>query len=537
MAYAALAGLPPIYGLYAATLPLVAYGLLGTARQLAVGPAAMVSLLVATSVAEVADPASYLPVAILLAALVGLMQLALGFLRLGFLVNFLSQPVIAGFTSAAAIIIGLSQLKHILGIAVPRVGSIWHQTQVLTQQLGSTHNLTLCLGMTAIVGLVLLKRFVPKIPAALVAVVFGIVVVYALDAATQGVAIVGVVPKGLPSLQIPAWDITTVKELWPMALTIALVSFMESSAIAKSLQARHPENALDSNQELRALGVSNVLGSLVGAFPTTGGLSRSAVNDQAGAKTGIASLVSAATITLVLLFFTQWFYHLPMAVLAAIIMVAVLGLVDVSRARKLWETDRRDFLMMMITFVVTLALGIREGILTGVFLSLGMVLYRSTYPHIAVLGKLPGTRQYRNVSRFPEVVQHPGVLILRFDAQLFFANVPAFQERLAVERKRVVGTLALVVLDFAAVNGLDSTAAEALARQHDEYQAQGVALYFTAVKGPVRDIMHRSGLMDKVGRAHFFMDNEQAMQVWLGEKKSAHEMVAAAAQTNLTSKT
>ncbi|MEM9990926.1 MAG: sulfate permease [Bacteroidota bacterium] len=366
MAYAMLAGLPPIYGLYAATLPLVVYALLGTSRQLAVGPVAMVALLTASGLGQFATIGTehFIELAISLAFLVGLIQFSMGLFRLGFLVNFLSHPVIAGFTSAAAIIIGISQLKHLLGIPIPR-GHLYETLVHLFQALEKVNLPTFLLGSVAIAFLWLLKKRHRKFPAPIVAVVAGILSTYLFDLSALGVSIIGNVPSGLPMPALPNLQLDTLQLLLPTALTIAFVSFMESIAIAKAIQKKHQDYSIDNNQELIGLGLANVFGAFFKAFPVTGGFSRTAVNDQAGAKTGLAAIISALLIVLSLLFFTSNFYYLPTAILSAIILVAVIGLIDVEEARHLWQTDRRDFSLFIVTALGTLLLGIEQGILLG----------------------------------------------------------------------------------------------------------------------------------------------------------------------------
>ena len=535
MAYSMLAGLPPIYGLYASTIPLILYAMFGTSRQLAVGPVAMVALLIATGVGAIAPvgSAEFIGLAILLALMVGLMQLALGVFRLGFLVNFLSHPVISGFTSAAALIIGLSQLKHLLGVDIPRSNYIHKILIDAAQNAGAIHWPTLLLGLGGIAVIIGIKRLKLGIPGPLVAVVLAIVAVYAFGLHEGGMKIVKEVPSGLPPFALPKLDMDSLRELLPIAVTISLVGFMESIAVAKAIQAKHKNYEVDSNQELIGLGLANIGGALFSAFPTTGGFSRTAVNDQAGARTGMASVISAVLILLTLLFLTPLFYYLPKAVLASVIMVAVFGLIDIKEAVHLWKTDRRDFIMLLVTFLATLSLGIEQGIGVGVVLSLAMVVYRSTYPHVAVLGKLPGTAQYRNVARFKEAIERPDVLVVRFDAQLFFANTTIFRDKLTEYERRKGDKLRLVVLDFAAVNGLDSSAVHMLHDLLAEYRKRNVALYMSAVKGPIRDVLYRSGLMDEIGGGNFFLHNEQAIDHWDQAELVSRQERNPASQTNL----
>ncbi len=504
MAYAMLAGLPPIIGLYASVVPLVVYGIFGTSRQLAVGPVAMVSLLTLTGVSAVAEPGSseFVAYAVLLSAMVGALSLGLGFFKAGFLVNFLSHPVVAGFTSAAALIIGLSQLTHLLGVELARSKYVHEIVLEAAAKVAELSPVTLVIGVSAIVALLLLKRFAPRFPRALVVVVGGTVAVGALGLAEGGVAVVGRVPAGFPTLSIPEVGFDQIRALFPTALTITLVGFMESISVAKGF-ARRNHYEVDPNQELRALGLSNLAGSLFGAYPVTGGFSRTAVNGQAGARTSMASIVTALVVAATLLFLTPLFYYLPKAVLAAIIMTAVFGLVDVKEARHLYRVKRGDLALMGLTFAATLTLGIEEGILVGVGASLLVFVVRSTRPHLAVLGRIPWTETYRNVERFPDASLVPGVLTVRIDAQLYFGNVDFLQKQLArLERDRGEA-LHAVVLDASGMNQIDSSAEAALREIADGYRRRGIAFYVAQAKGPVRDVLSRSRLDRHLGPEAF----------------------------------
>jgi SulP family sulfate permease len=504
MAYAMLAGLPPITGLYASVVPLVVYGVFGTSRQLAVGPVAMVSLLTLTGVSAIAEPGSseFVAYAVVLSAMVGILSLAMGFLRAGFLVNFLSHPVVAGFTSAAALIIGLSQLTHLLGVHLERSKFVHEILGQALAHLGEVSPITVTIGVASIVTLLLLKRFAPRFPRALVVVVAGTLAVVALGFSDGGVAIVGNVPAGFPTPSIVHIGFAEIRTLLPTALVITLVGFMESISVAKSF-ARRNRYKVDPDQELRALGLSNIAGSLFGAYPVTGGFSRTAVNAQAGAKTPMASIITAAVVTATLLFLTPLFYYLPKAVLAAIIMTAVFGLVDVKEAKHLWRVKRGDLALMGLTFVATLTLGIEEGILLGVVTSLLVFVVRTTRPHLAVLGRLPWSETYRNVRRFPDARVVKGVLTVRIDAQLYFGNVDFLEKALSrLEREREE-PLRAVVLDAAGMNQIDSSAEAALRSIADGYDRRGIAFYVAQAKGPVRDVLSRSGLDAHLGEDAF----------------------------------
>lgn len=513
MAYAMIAGMPPIYGLYASTIPLILYALFGTSRQLAVGPVAMVSLLTAAGIGAIAEAGTetYIALAIALALFVGLIQFFLGAFRLGFLVNFLSHPVVSGFTSAAALIIGLSQLKHLLGIGL---GGGEHVHEILIEaarRIGETNLAALGIGLAGI-GLILGARRINKaLPGPLLAVAFGILAVWGLGLTQQGVKIVGEVPSGLPSFAMPDFSLENFNTLLPIALAIALVSFMESIAVAKAIQAKHKNYKVDANQELTALGMANIGGSFFQAFPTTGGFSRTAVNDQAGAKTGMASIISALLIALTLLFLTPLFYYLPNAILASVIMVAVFGLIDIREAVHLWHADRSDFWMLIATFTGTLALGIEQGILIGVALSLGLIIFRTTMPHFAVLGKLPDKPYYKNIDRFDDLEVRPDILIMRFDARLYFANVAYFKDKIEEQIEKKGKALKLFILDANSINSIDSSGMHALEDIDDYCKTQGVEFYLSSVKGPVRDALYKGGLVDRIGEERFFLRIQHAV--------------------------
>ncbi len=531
MAYAMLAGMPPIYGLYASIIPLVLYAIFGTSRQLAVGPVAMVALLIAAGVGELTtDTNEFIGLAILLALMVGVIQLLMGLFRLGFLVNFLSHPVIAGFTSAAALIIGFSQLKHLLGIDIARSNHIHEIIGNAISNLDAVNLYTLTIGLVAIGLIVLVKKIKLPIPGPLLAVVFGILAVWGLGWYEEGVKIVGEVPKGLPAFGIPSLNLENVKALLPIALTISFIGFMESIAVAKAIQSKHKNYQVLPNQELIALGMANIGGSFFQAFPTTGGFSRTAVNDQTGAKSGMASIFSAVLIALTLLFLTPLFYYLPKAILASVIMVAVFGLIDFKEAKHLWHTDRGDFLMMLATFLGTLALGIEEGILIGVVLSLGLIIFRTTQPHTAVLGKIPGKPHYKNIDRFHHLEVRDDVLIFRFDARLYFANVSFFKEKVETEILAKGKTLKLFLLDADSMNGIDSSGVHAIKDLIEFCHDRNIQFQFAGVKGPIRDILHRAGIVEKIGDENFFFRIQHAVDFY--DKKTNQRYQEYALQTN-----
>lgn len=531
MAYAMLAGLPPIHGLYAVTLPLMVYAILGTSRQLAVGPVAMVSLLTASGVGAIAEigTEAFLGLAIVLSLMVGVIQFALGFFRLGFLVNLLSHPVVSGFTSAAALIIGLSQLKHLLGIDLARSHHVHEIVLSAAERFGEVNWYTLAIGLVGIGLIIGVKKINKAIPGPLLAVTFGILAVVLIGLEGQGVKIVGTVPDGLPSLVLPTFTWEQVQALIPTAMTISLVGFMESIAVAKAVQKRHRDYEVVPNQELIALGAANLAGALVQAYPVTGGFSRTAVNDQAGAKTGLASIISALLIVLTLLFLTPLFYSLPKAILASVIMVAVFGLIDVKEAKHLWKVDRSDFWMLAITFIATLSLGIEQGIGVGVVLSIAVHIYRSMQPHVAVLGKIPGTDQFRNINRFADATETPGTLTVRFDGQLYFANLSYFQRQLTELVEARIPGLKRIIINAEGISYIDSSAMHELHTFITNQQAKDIDVVFSGLIGPVRDAFQKNGLFALVGEHNFYLNVKDAVDSGSGQQQTPDGL---ALQTN-----
>ena len=489
MAYALIAGLPPEYGLYAALVPLLIYAILGTSRHLAVGPVALIALLVASAVSPLAEsPDEYIALSVLLALMIGVIQLLMGILRMGFLVNLLSHPVLSGFVSAAAIVIGLSQLHHLLGVEAVS-GGLHEIAYGIGIQLSDINPWTLLLGISGIALLFVIKTWMPKIPGALVAVVAGVLVVAAGGLHQAGVSIVGDIPEGLPAFSVPVIEWQTILALLPMALAISLVAYMESIAVAKAMQQKSGAYEVDANQELVALGAANVGGSFFQSFPVTGGFSRTAVNYDTGAKTGLASVFSAVVVAITLLVLTPLFYYLPHAILAAIIMMAVYGLIEFNVLRKLWNLGHYDRYMFLATFAGTLFVGIEEGILLGVVLSVLMLVYRSARPHHTVMGRLPGTSIYRNVNRY-DTDREEGLLVFRFDAPLHFANAEYFRKQVYELIETNPGTKT-VILDFNGVNDMDTTGLDELFEVIDHLKEKDIDVRMAQVKGPVRDLIKK----------------------------------------------
>ena len=511
MAYALIAGLPVVYGLYAALVPQVIYALMGTSRPLAVGPVAMDSLLVASGLAGLAVVGSerYIELALLLALMMGLIQLTLGAFRLGFLSDFLSRPVISGFTSAAALIIGFNQLGNLLGLPLLRSAQLHHLLGSAVEHLHEAHLPTLGLSVLSIGLLLALNRLAPRIPGTLVVVVLGAASV-ALGLVTTGT--IGTVPSGLPDFHIPAVQSADVRALLPVAATLALVAFMEAFSVAKFIAQKTRDHQVDADQELRALGVANAIGSLFGAYPTSGGFSRTAVNHRSGARTGVSALIAATIVALTLLFLTDLFHYLPKASLGAIIAVAVVSLFDLAYFRTLWRTHQDEALLMLATFLITAFGGMVMGIAAGVALSLILTLYRTSRPHTAELGAIGGV--YRNLNRFPKATKAPGQLIIRYDGPLNYASQSHFRDHLLRRldiRENEGDPIRRVVLSAKSIPHLDASACAMLGNLLDDFQSRGIAFHWSGTIGPVRDVLQRSGLMDRIGRDHFHSELSHAM--------------------------
>ena len=512
MAYALLAGLPPIYGLYAALVPMLVYPLLGSSNYLSVGPVALVSIIVLTGLSKFAEPMSkeFIELAILTSLVAGVIQLLLSLFRMGFLVNFLSHPVISGFTSAAAFIIALSQVKHLLGIEIASSQNVFSTVQSIVYNIADVNFNALMIGMIGLAVILTLKKLKPAFPSALLAIVVGILYVRFTGLGTGGVEVVGQVPAGLPAFGFPEVTVGTISQILPLALVICLISFIESLAIAKTLAGKHEEYNVDANKELLGLGMAKVVGSFFQAFPNTGSFSRSAINEQAGARTGVSSMIAALLVGLVLLFFTTFFYYLPNAVLAAVVIAAVVGLVDVQEAKRLFRSHKRDFVVLVITFLLTLFLGIQRGVLVGVGLSLLFILQKVSRPHFAVLGKLRGTDLYRNVARFSDAEVNPSRLIFRYDDDIFFGNAQHFLDAV-LKNLQEQPEVRQLILDLSSVNNIDSTGMHQLELLQKTTDAHGIELHLCSVKGPLRDIFHKVGLDNMIAKERIHWNVKEAI--------------------------
>ncbi|MBU2997009.1 solute carrier family 26 protein [Cellulophaga baltica] len=514
MAYAMIAGLPPVYGLYAALMPVLGYLFLGTSRQVSVGPVAMDSLLVAAGLGTLAltGVENYITMAVFLAFMVGSIQFLLGVFKMGFLVNFLSKPVISGFTSAAALVIIFSQLKHLLGTETEK-SNHFHQLVInAISKIPEANIYDITIGVLGIIIIMVIKKISKRIPSILIVVVLGILAVYLFSLENFGVHIVGKIPTGLPSFAIPEINLNNALQIWPIALTLALVGYLETISIGKALEDKSGEETIQPNQELIALGVSNMLGSLFQSYSSTGSFSRSAINGEAGAKTNLSALFSVIMVIGTLLFLTPVFYYLPKAALASIIMVSVLGLIDLTYAKRLWNKRKDEFSILLITFLITLFVGIPQGILIGVLSSLLLMVYRTSKPHFAVLGKIKDSDYYKNVDRFTNDIDvRDDLLIIRFDSQLYFGNTSYFKEQLFNEIDKKASKLKGVILNAEAINYIDSSAAHMLTKVIREIHQKNIQFYIAGAIGPTRDIIFSSGIIGELHREFLFVRTKDAV--------------------------
>lgn len=524
LAYAMLAGLPPVIGLYASILPLIAYALFGTSRALAVGPVAVVSLMTGAILMPLfpAGSAEYVQAAMLMAMLSGLILIGMSLLRLGFLVNFLSHPVVSGFVTASGILITLGQLRHILGIKAGGDTAFELLTSTL-EGLGSTNLPTLLIGLGSIAFLYLARKQGKNILMAIglsngaaanlsrAAPVLALVVTAALVAwlnlAEAGVPVVGQVPTGLPSLQLPTFDLALIYQLLPGAVLISLVGFMESVSVAQTFAARRRQR-IHPNQELSALGGANIASAISGGMPVTGGFSRSVVSFEAGAQTPLAGALSALGIGVTVMFFTPLFESLPRAVLAATIIVAVLTLVDLRAIPRTWKYSRQDGIALLATLIGVLIVGVETGIMLGLALSLLLFLWRTSKPHMAVVGQLPGSQHFRNEERF-HVVQSPHVLTVRVDESLYFPNARYLEDRIAALVESHPGIDSLVLM-CPGVNLIDASALESLEAINERLGIAGITLHLSEVKGPVMDQLRNSQLLQQL-TGNVYLSQYEAM--------------------------
>ncbi|MFK8049754.1 MAG: SulP family inorganic anion transporter [Halioglobus sp.] len=516
MGYAVVAGLPAEYGLYACIFPPILYALMGTSNKISIGPVALDSILILSGLSALAEPGSddYLHLAITLTLMVGVIQLFFGMLKFGFIANFLSNPVILGYTSAAAIIIIGSQLGNILGVDSDG-GNIFQQVFGFVQHLGNWHWLTVGIGIAGLAFMIVPKTFFPNLPLGLILLLVAMLFSGLLNAAGHGVQVIASIPQGLPTPHFPGISLEQIMSLMPTALTVALMGYVGSMSICKAQE--KPTDTINAkpNQELVAMGVANFVGAFFKAFPVSASFSRSAAFVESGAFTQVSAVVSSIVIVIIVLFLTPVFtsYPLPKAILAAIIIVSVMGLFKYSQMKALYKQSKLEFLLMLLTFLLTLTMGVQEGLIAGVALSIANVIYNSATPHMTELGAIAEGRLFRNVNRFEQVIVREDLLIFRFDAPLYFANKDYFVENLyRWMKKREAGKLSAIIFDAEAVNSVDSSAIQMLEKLIANLQQQGIRLYISNAIGPVRDALSNSCLCDYISDNAMFPTIHDAIE-------------------------
>lgn len=512
LAYAQLAGVPAYYGLYAALIPTVIGALFGSSNQLSTGPVAMTSLLTAASIAPLAAHGSELfySYAILLALVSGLFQIAFGVLRVGILLNFLSNPVLMGFINAAAIIIGLSQLPTLLGIPAAQSEHFLLDITRVIMHIDTAHELSLGFGLSAFVLLIGFKRYAPKLPGVLMTVACLTWISYKIDYVSLGGRVVGVVPQGLPTVSLPPLDWHATVALLPASFVIALISFMEAMSSCKviAIKTRQP---WDENKELIGQGLAKVAAAFSQSMPVSGSFSRSALNIASDARTPLSSIISAIFVLFTLLFFTSLLFHLPKPVLAAIIMMAVMSLINFQSVRNAWRANRDDGIAAIVTFVATLAFApnIQNGILTGIMLSLSLLLYRMMRPRVAVLG-LHSDTTLRDAVHHNLPPLHPRLGAIRFDGALRFVNVSYFEDAL-LKLERENPDMVYILVQSSGINEIDASGIEMLRNLLDRFKNSGIKLAFSSAKKQVSDVMDRTGLTEKIGKQNVFATDRDAI--------------------------
>jgi len=523
MAYAQLAGLPPYYGLYASFLPGIIAALFGSSRQLATGPVAVVSLMTASALEPIAgtNPELYIAYAIMLALMVGVFQVALGLLRLGVLVNFLSHPVVVGFTNAAAIIIGTSQLGKLFGVTVEKAEHTYETVfDTIVAAMHGTHIETLLMAILALAIMIILRRYLPKMPNVLTAVVITALLSWQLGFEATGGAVVGAIPAGLPPIALPSIDFRIMAQLLSVTVAIAVIGFMEAISIAKAMATRTRQR-LDANQELVGQGLANITSSFSGGYAVSGSFSRTAVNMSAGAKTGFSAVVTGLVVGITLIALTPLLYHLPQATLAAVIIMAVVNLVKVDPIRHAWKVQRHDAVVAVVTFLLTMvwAPHLDKGIMVGVISSLGLFLYRTMAPRVAVLSRDPdGTLRDADVRKLQTC---RNISLIRFDGPLYFANTGYFEDKI-MERVALKPDLKFVIIDAEGINEIDATGEEMLHNLIARLKEAGVELIIARAKKQLWDVFERTQLIDRLGRDHMFALRTQAFNYAWGRLGDNH---------------
>ncbi len=511
MAYAQIAHLPPVVGLYASVVPLLVYAVLGRVPQLGVGPLASISILSAVGVAKLAPDTTvkFITLSATLAIIAGAVHLAIGLARLGSLIRFLSEPVMTGFLAALAVLLIGTQLGALTGTHIPATSTRAYEVfRDWINGLDSASVTSAVFGAVAVAVLLVLRRW-RRFPSALAMIIVSSLAVVLFNLDAHGVAIVGKVPSGLALPRNPISSLHDVWVLLPTAFAITLISVLEAMSLAREFADKHGYD-IDANQEIAALGASNISAGFFQGMVVTSAITRSTILDEAGAQTQLSGAVSAVVVALLVMFGTMLFRYIPICVLGAIVIVAVLPFIKIGEARRLWRVQRADFWVMALAFVGTLVLGLELGILVAVVTSVGLIVYRVSRPHMPELGRLPGTHAFAELARHPDAETYPATAIVRVEAALYFSNADVLANRLRRLEAERPG-LRTVVLDASGVNHLDATADHELRKLAKHFRDNGTDLLFVNVDGDVRAVMERSGLADFIGSDRFFATDADAV--------------------------
>lgn len=514
LAYAFLAGFPPVTGIYTAIVALLVYPIFASSKQLSIGPVAITSIILFMGINSLGDVdgANYIRYGLIIGLLSGIMQLLLAILRLGILINFLSNPVIRGFITGAALMIIVNQIPVFFGIFIERSNNTAVDVYRIFAGIKELSIFDSFFGIVSLLVLILAKKFIRKIPGALIVFLFSTLLVYILISLQIPIYVhtIGEVPTGLPSFQLYHFDYSEIIRLLPVSFVIAILSFIDSSAIAKKLSFGQIDQQINPNKELIGLGMAKIVGSFFMCFPSSGSFGRSAVNKEADAQSQVSSWVAAVLLIIILCFLTPIFSYVPKAMLAAIIIYSVAKLVDFKRLFDLFRLDKRDFLAMLICILVTFFSGIQEGVLSGVLLSLFLILWKNKNPHYAIIGRLPNSNIYRNTLRFPNVILDPEVLILRYDEDLYFANSSHFYQQILKELE-IKSSSKYLVLDFSSIGHVDSTGFDTLNLLSKNLKSLNIEWHIAGMKGPVRDLFDHYGYEDIIAPENCHMDISQAI--------------------------
>lgn len=505
MAYATIAGLPPIYGLYASIIPLLVYPLFGSCKQLAVGIIAIDMVVISTGVSKFASAGSsrYIMLVATLAVTVGIIQIIMSFLKLGFIVNYISSPVIVGFTNSAAIIIAIGQLGNLVGLNYPNSLGFYEKLGFFIRNISNIEFSSFIFGITCILAMIITRIINKKIPISLLIVILSIFVSYIFNLHKYGIEILGSLPRGLPKFKLPAFSFSTIRELVSTATTLALIQLMSISALGKMFRSKY-HYSINFNKELFSIGCANLCTGFFQGIPASASFSRSAINDQTDARTPLSNWFSALLIIITLLLLTKLFYYLPITVLAAIIIFNIVKLIRINDFIELYKTKKSESIVAISTAVTCLVIGIREGIILGVLISLIIVIYRKSRPNVVVLGHLPGTKKFYNIDRDVDTKEFEEILILRMDASFSFLNADFFKDEILRRSHSRKEDIRAVIIDASGINNMDVTALEALQSLITMLEKIEVKLYLVGLKGKAKCTFRNSRLFQEIGNEYCF---------------------------------